>query len=217
LLTAKQKLARVRLAKAAVTRGAASWKGALITDSKYFWLYARGKPAGRWCTPDTRGTVERPKHSIAAHVYMGMSNWGITSLKFVTGTHKHPKTYISAKGGNHRGVGQEEYGEVLTDLFIPEGMQLFQQAGKWSGKWQLQQDNAPPHNTVTNMELISDSVPGGLFAAWPANSPDLSPVENLWAYMQAQLHKRYKSRNVEELKDSLEQIRQSIPASTLQA
>lgn len=89
----------------------------------------------------------------------GHQHQGLTSLKFVSGTHKHPNTYVSAKGGNHKGVGQEEYGEVLTYLFIPEGMQLFQQAGKWSGKWQLQQDNATPHKTVTNLDLIRDRVP----------------------------------------------------------
>ncbi|KAL3155079.1 hypothetical protein ABBQ38_011143 [Trebouxia sp. C0009 RCD-2024] len=43
----------------------------------------------------------------------------------------------------------------------------------------------------------------------------MSPIENMWAWMEGKLHKEYQPKNVEELKDSLEQIRQSIPASML--
>ncbi|KAL3155987.1 hypothetical protein ABBQ32_012978 [Trebouxia sp. C0010 RCD-2024] len=37
----------------------------------------------------------------------------------------------------------------------------------------------------------------------------------MWAGMEGKLHKEYQPKNVEELKDSLEQIRHSIPISTL--
>ena len=64
---------------------------------------------------------------------------------------------------------------------------LFQHAGKWADNWKLQQDNAPPHKTATNMAFIADHVPAGHFLAWPANSPDLSPIESLWAWMDSKL------------------------------
>ncbi|DBA95132.1 TPA: hypothetical protein ACH3X1_015687 [Trebouxia sp. C0004] len=97
MLTASQKLARVRYAKAALRRELCSWCRVMITDSKYFRLHTSGRPAGRWCKPATRGTVAKPKHSIAAHVYMGISYYGTTSLKFVTGTHKQVSKYINPK------------------------------------------------------------------------------------------------------------------------
>ena len=216
MLTDKQKLARVTFAKAALRRELCSWRRVMITDSKYFRLHAMGKPAGRWCTPATRGTVARPKHTIAAHVYMGISHRGATSLRFVTGTQKQVSKHINPKTKRpHTGVAQDEYTDVLRDHLIPEGNKLFQNAGKWAGNWQMQQDNAPPHKTATNMAVITANVPEGHFLAWPPNSPDLSPIENLWGWMDSKLHKYHKCKSVEELKDKLEQVRQSIPPTLL--
>ena len=216
MLTDKQKLARVNFAKAALRRERCSWRRVMITDSKYFRLHAMGKPAGRWCTPATREVVARPKHSISAHVYMGIAYHGATNLKFVTGTHKQVSNYIDPKTKRpYRGLAQQEYTDVLRDHFIPEGNKLFQNAGKWADKWQMQQDNAPAHKTPTNMAYIAAKVPGGHFLAWPPNSPDLSPIENLWSWMDSKLHKLDKSKNIEELKEKLEQVRLSIPPMLL--
>ena len=129
-----------------------------------FRLHAMGRPAGRWCTPATRGTVAKPKHSIAAHVYMGISYHGTTSLKFVIGTHKQVSKYTNPKTNlPHKGVAKDECTDVLRDHFIPEGNKLFQHSGKWADNWKLQQDNAPPHKTATNMAFIADHVPARHF------------------------------------------------------
>ena len=135
-------------------------------------------------------------------------------IKFVAGTHKQVSKFINPKTKHlHTGVGSQEYTEVLSQLFVPEGNRLFQDAGKWADKWQLQQDNARPHITDANKAYIKANVPGRSFPAWPANSPDLSPIENMWAWMEGKLHKEYKPHNIEALKECLEQIRQSIPLS----
>ena len=218
LLTARQKAARVKFARAALRRELVSWRRVLVTDSKYFKLYAMGKPAGRWCTPATRGTPARPKRSIAVHAYMGCCRHGTTKLKFVTGTHKQLSKYVNPKTKRlHCGVGHEEYKDVIKEHWVPEGNRLFQQSGKWSDNWQLQQDNAPPDKTAQNMAFITAIVPGGHFLEWPANSPDLSPIENLWAWMDHKLHKLPVCKDVAELKQKLEDIRQSIPACMLHA
>jgi len=60
------------------------------------------------------GTVGKPKHSEGVHVYMGMSCRGVTTLKFVTGTHKHIDRYTNPKTQQlYRGVGSKEYNDVL--------------------------------------------------------------------------------------------------------
>ena len=218
LLTAQHKLDRVKFAKKAMRREHASWLRVLITDSKYFPLYARGKPAGRWCTPATRGTAPRPKKGPAVHAYMGICKKGITKLMFVTGTHMQVSKYVDPKSKRpYKGVGQDEYNDVIRELWVPEGNRLFQHSGKWAGNWQLQQDNAKPHTTPKNMAFIAAHVPGGHFLKWPANSPDLSPIETVWAWMDAKLKKDYKPKNVEELKECLEKVRQSISIDDLEA
>ena len=100
---------------------------------------------------------------------------------------------------------------MLSQLFVLEGNRLFQGAGQWADKWQLQQDNAKSHKTATNMAYIAANAPGGHFLDCPA----LSPIENTWAWMEGKLHREFKLKNVEELKDSLEQIQQSIPSNML--
>ena len=75
MLTTAHKQARVRFAKLALRRERCSWRRVLITDSKYFKLHAMGKPAGRWCTPATRGVVARPKR-----VMLLMCTWAFLTM-----------------------------------------------------------------------------------------------------------------------------------------
>ena len=216
MLTAKQKDARVRFATRAKRTDTVCWRNVMITDSSIFRLHPMGRPAGCWCTPATRGTVGLPKHSPGVHCYMGMTCYGVTSLKFVTGTHKMPHKYINPKTQRaYAGVGSQEYTDVLLQHLIPEGNKLFQQAGRRVMKWQLQQDNAPAHKTKTNMLCISQNVPGGHFLDWPPNSPDLSPIENLWAWMEQQLGDREGIGSTEELQARLVAIRNSISLTQL--
>ncbi len=49
------------------------------------------------------------------------------------------------------------------------------------------------------MQCISDNISGGLFLEWAPNSPDLSPVENLWAWMEQQLGDREDINNTDDL------------------
>lgn len=86
-----------------------------------------------------------------------------------------------------------------------------------SGLWQLQQNNAPAHTTVKNTAFIAANVSGGQFLKSPANSPNLSPIETVWAWMDATLKQQYKPKNVEELKECLKKVRQPIPVDYLEA
>ena len=216
MLTAKQRHTRTRFGTAAQRTDTVCWRDTMITDSSIFRMHPMGKPAGSWCTQATRGTVGRPKHSLGVHCYMGMTYWGVTTLKFVTGTHKLAQKYINPKTKRaFTGVGSKEYNDVLQQHLIPEGKRLFQQAGRRADKWKLQQDNAPAHKTKENMQCISDNVPRGLFLEWPPNSPDLSPIENLWAWMENELGDREGINNTDELQCRLMAIRDSITLTHL--
>ena len=93
---------------------------------------------------------------------------GTVVFRFVTGTHRMPHKYNNPKTEQtYRGVGSQEYNDVLQQHLIPEGNRLFQQAGRRAENLQLQQDDAPAHKTKGNMQCINNTVPGGHFLEWP--------------------------------------------------
>jgi len=59
--------------------------------------------------------------------------------------------------------------------------------------YEFQQDNASPHTarrTAGFLEALARKH-GLTVMDWPANSPDLSPIENLWAHLKHELRERY--------------------------
>ena len=54
----------------------------------------------------------------------------------------------------------------------------------------FQQDGAPPHNAAKTQQWCQANL-SGFWAkgVWPGNSPDLSPIENLWAIVHDKLDK----------------------------
>ena len=70
------------------------------------------------------------------------------------------------------------------------------------------QDNARPHTSKETMKYIKDNADGygGVtLLPWPAHSPDLNPIELLWAIVQERLMQE-QPKDMEELKDKLQDI-----------
>ena len=72
------------------------------------------------------------------------------------------------------------------------------------------QDNAPAHRAfVTRDWLRANNVQ--VFGPWSAKSPDMNPIENLWAQMETSLQNRqHKPRNRDELWQTVQQIWNNI-------
>ncbi len=73
----------------------------------------------------------------------------------------------------------------------------------------FQQDNAPAHKSKLTMEYFR--VNGIDVIDWPAQSPDLNPIENLWAYIKYHLSFR-NPKSLTELKKFIVEIWNSIPS-----
>ena len=95
-----------------------------------------------------------------------------------------------------RTLNAESYIQMLEDNHIIEDIKT-----KNPGQimW-FQQDGAPAHNSKKTKKYITKLI--HLVDDWPANSPDLSVIENLWAIIKQRI-KINPPRTLEELKNRL--------------
>lgn len=82
--------------------------------------------------------------------------------------------------------------------------------------WTFMQDNAPIHKARSTMQWLEDE--GIEVLEWPACSPDLNPIENLWGVLAGKVyaHGRQYS-NKEDLKRAIFDAWDAIPLSTLES
>ena len=108
---------------------------------------------------------------------------------------------------NARGVGYVGYvskvegsltGEVYIDV-LADGLILSRDMLGLPDRWILQQDNATCHTSRVVKQWLQDE--GITSTEWPALSPDLNPIENLWDYVKKKFNKH--QRALECCKDNL--------------
>ena len=105
-------------------------------------------------------------------------------------------------------INAERYIQVLEQHMLPSKQHLFH-----GRPCLFQQDNAKPHSArVTTAWLQSKRVQ---VLDWPACSPDLSPIENVWCIMKGKIQQR-RSWTVERLKLYIKQEWERIPPEKLQ-
>ena len=115
-------------------------------------------------------------------VWVGISSLGKTEIVFVRGK-----------------MNSESYQEILSNFLIP-----------FLDRWPnleiiFQQDNASVHASASTRQWLLDSSIETL--PWPAKSPDLSPIENVWAMLVRDVYGNGKQYNtVSELKDGIRAV-----------
>ncbi len=133
---------------------------------------------------ESGGRVEKFPQSVM--IWVAMSSAGVGSLCFL-------KTNVTAP----------VYQEILEHFMLPSADQLFKDAD-----FIFQQDLAPAHTAKSTKSWLNDRGVGVL--DWPANSPDLNPIENLWGIVKRKMRNK-RPKNADELKATVKETWASIP------
>ncbi|KAI2664344.1 Transposable element Tcb2 transposase [Labeo rohita] len=89
------------------------------------------------------------------------------------------------------------YQEMLEHVMLPSADQLFKDAD-----FIFQQDLAPAHTAKSTKSWLNDHGVGVL--DWPANSPNLNPIENLWGIVKRKIRNK-RPKNADELKATVKE------------
>ena len=157
-----------------------------FTDESSF-CFQRNK-CPRW-SRGRRAEAPRSKFPKRLMVWGGISAMGPTPLALVQGN-----------------IGATKYVEILNDYFLPTARAFYGE------QFTLQQDNASPHTAQSTRLWLGTNVPTVL--DWPANSPDLSPIENLWGIIKNSVEKE-NAQNVAEFQRQVIEKWDTIPVDTL--
>ncbi len=112
--------------------------------------------------------------------------------------------YTSKKGTNNA----ERYIQVLEQHMLPSRRRLFQ-----GRPCIFQHDNARPHTaSITTSWLRRRRI---RVLKWPACSPDLSPIENIWRIIKRKMRQR-RPKTVEQLEACIRQEWDNIPIPKLE-
>ncbi len=99
------------------------------------------------------------------------------------------------------------YQYILEHFMLPSADQLFKDAD-----FIFQQDLAPAHTAKSTKSWLNDHGVGVL--DWPANSPDLNPIENLWGIVKRKMRNK-RPKNADELKATVKETWASIRGVTI--
>ena len=166
------------------------WNNVLFTDESKFNLFHSDGRVMVWRDVgkelENQNTVKTVKHGgQSLMVWACMSCKGVGNLEFIEGKMDAIK-YRTILGRNLI-ESKEKLG--LDDDFV------------------FQQDNDPKHTSKISKEFFKKNNVNVL--DWPSQSPDLNPIEHLWAYMKTELSK-LNSKNLKELKENIKNIWDNI-------
>ena len=159
----------------------ADWERVIFSDETHMELSPHGqmwvqRPVGAELEPDF--VVSRKLHSGRVTL------WGCFSAKEIGQAEVFVGEFDAVK-----------YTDVLAHNLLPSARAFFP-----SGQWWFLQDNAPQHRAEHSRIWLHNH--GIDCIDFPALSPDLNPIENLWADLKHRVERRH-ARTMEELEAGL--------------
>lgn len=102
---------------------------------------------------------------------------------------------------------KEDYNNILRNEMLTSARRLFGE-----NEWIFQQNNDPKHTAKVNKEWVQSN--NIKTFAWPSQSPDLNPIENLWSLLDKRCAKR-QPNNENELFQILQKAWLEVPINIL--
>ncbi len=168
----------------------AQWSKVLFSDESKFCISFGNQGPRVW---RKSGEAQNPsclKSSVkflkSEMIWAAMSSAGVGPLCFLKST-----------------VNAAIYQEILEHFMLPSADKLYGDAD-----FIFQQDLAPAHTAKGTKSWFNDH--GVTVLDWPANSPDLNPIENLWGIVKRKMRDT-RPNNVDELKATVKETWASIP------
>ena len=183
------------------------WEAWLFSDEKWFCVGGVQGNERMWVHKDdpNPAALYVPKAAKPQKVMV----WGCISYEGRSALHFHDES-----------VNSQVYQECIEDCLLPS---LFEE--EWMGldkdeEYIFHQDGASCHMSNSTAGYLETALPENINftgrGEWPANSPDLNPIERLWAILQDRVVQRL-AYSEEELIKVVEEEWWAIPQSTIKA
>lgn len=189
-LTEANKLERLRFAQQFVNNENNFWENIVFSDEKTFQSCSNGRV--RVYRPVGERYTEQYIHKIQRSGRFSVNTWG----------------WISAQGLGICVIVEERlialiYRDILEHFMLPSVIPVL------GNNFVFQHDNCRIHTAGVVRNFLETN--GVATLPWPARSPDLNPIENIWGIMAKQINDRILPNNREELIQSISDTWHAIP------
>jgi hypothetical protein len=171
-----------------------NWKRWIFSDEKKFNLDGPDGWNSYWHDMRKEELIHRKRQHGGGKVMV----WGAIGY--------HGRTTLHVIVGN---MNSQQYQVMLSNALLPVRDGLAQNPVIF------QQDNAPIHASASTKTWLNQNI--NWHKHWPAKSPDLNPIENMWSIMSRKVYDGGKQYNsTQELTVAIHRAWNEIPQATVQ-
>lgn len=196
ILQPRHRLARLEWSRDHLNWQHAHWQHVVFSDESRFLVYPQ----------DGRVMIRRQTHeSLNEDCVLPRVQAGGGGVTVWGAFHSTGKCDLHVLEGN---LNQHQYRRILETKMLPFARQHFR------ANFVFQDDNATPHRTQMIRDFLEQE--GVEHMGWPALSPDMNPIENLWADLSRALTNLDDTpTNVADLTQAVINCWRDIPVQTL--